>query len=74
MMTIGGLKEKFRCKEKKMKKAIVTTTINPPTKASLAYAAKRDWDFIVVGDTKTPTLTTKRSMDICCHPKARVDR
>lgn len=37
-----------------MKKAIVTTTINPPTKASLAYAAKRDWDFIVVGDTKTP--------------------
>lgn len=54
MMTIGGLKERYRCKEKKMKKAIVTTTINPPTKASLAYAAKRDWDFIVVGDTKTP--------------------
>ena len=37
-----------------MKKAIVTTTINPPTKASLAYAAMREWDFIVVGDTKTP--------------------
>jgi len=37
-----------------MKKAIVTTTINAPTEASLKYAQKEGWDFIVVGDTKTP--------------------
>ena len=37
-----------------MKKAIVTTTINRPTEASRAFAAMRGWDFIVVGDTKTP--------------------
>ena len=36
-----------------MKKAIVTTTINRPTEAR-AFAAMRGWDFIVVGDTKTP--------------------
>jgi len=41
----------------KMKKFIVTTTINSPTIATRKFAeiAKRDdWTFVVVGDTKTP--------------------
>lgn len=40
-----------------MKKVIVTTTINPPTKALLKYiaiGAARDWTVIIVGDQKTP--------------------
>jgi len=40
-----------------MKKAIVTTTINSPTTATKRFAeiADRDgWEFIIVGDTKTP--------------------
>ena len=38
-------------------KAIVTTTINPPTKALLEYiriAERDDWTLIIVGDKKTP--------------------
>jgi hypothetical protein len=30
------------------------TTINPPTKAVKLFQAMQDWDFIVVGDLKTP--------------------
>lgn len=40
-----------------MKKAIVTTTINPPTEAILKYieiAERDDWTVIIVGDKKTP--------------------
>ena len=37
-----------------MKKFIVTTTINPPTKAILKYDYMKDWNLIVVGDLKTP--------------------
>jgi hypothetical protein len=37
-----------------MKKVIVTTTINPPTKAILKFEAMRDWDLVVIGDLKTP--------------------
>jgi len=37
-----------------MKKTIVTTTINPPTKATLEFCKRRDFDFIIVGDLKTP--------------------
>lgn len=37
-----------------MKKIIVTTTINSPTKAILEFAKKKDWDMIIVGDMKTP--------------------
>jgi hypothetical protein len=35
-------------------KYIVTTTINPPTLATIKYSRKEDWILIVVGDTKTP--------------------
>lgn len=40
-----------------MNKAIVTTTINSPTKATLKFielARKKNWIFIIVGDLKTP--------------------
>lgn len=37
-----------------MKKAIVTTTINPPTEAIIKYDCMDDWYLIVVGDVKTP--------------------
>lgn len=40
-----------------MKKFIVTTTINQPTIATLKFceiADKKDWKFIIIGDTKTP--------------------
>lgn len=37
-----------------MIKAIVTTTINPPTEAVQRYDAMEDWELIVIGDLKTP--------------------
>ena len=40
-----------------MKKAIITTTINEPTKATFKFckiAEQRDWTFVIIGDTKTP--------------------
>lgn len=40
-----------------MKKFIVTTTINSPTKATLKFceiADSKGWTFVIVGDTKTP--------------------
>ena len=46
-----------------MKKFIVTTTINSPTKATRKFAEKKDWTLIVVGDTKTPHQEYK---DINC--------
>lgn len=37
-----------------MKKIIVTTTINPPTKAIERFQALEDWELVVIGDKKTP--------------------
>ena len=37
-----------------MKKIIVTTTINKPTEATLKFCRKKEWEFIIVGDKKTP--------------------
>ena len=37
-----------------IKKTIVMTTINPPTKAFGKFIQKPGWDVIVVGDKKTP--------------------
>lgn len=37
-----------------MKQVIVTTTINPPTKAVRLFDALPDWDLVVIGDLKTP--------------------
>ena len=35
-------------------KSIVTTTINPPSKAINLFAEKKDWKLIIVGDLITP--------------------
>lgn len=51
-----------------MKQYIVTTTINPPTKATLAFAEMSDWTLIVVGDTKTPHQDYKSLNCIYLHP------
>ena len=37
-----------------MNKVIVTTTINPPTKAVALFDAMEDWTLVVIGDKKTP--------------------
>ncbi len=37
-----------------MKKVIVSTTINPPTKAIHKFDSMLDWDLVVIGDLKTP--------------------
>ena len=37
-----------------MKKFIVTTTINQPTRATMNFAAMAGWTLVVVGDKKTP--------------------
>ena len=36
-----------------MEKFIVTTTIQPPTEATLRFSKKKDWTLLVVGDKKT---------------------
>ncbi len=43
--------------KKPIKKAIITTTINPPTEALLKFAdiaRDQDWHLFIVGDKKTP--------------------
>lgn len=35
-------------------KAIVTTTINPPTEAILKFSSMNEWNLYIVGDLKTP--------------------
>jgi hypothetical protein len=37
-----------------MNKYIVITTINSPTEATKLFCQKKDWQIIIVGDTKTP--------------------
>lgn len=37
-----------------MKKVIVTTTINAPTKAIEKFQSLPDWELVVIGDKKTP--------------------
>jgi len=51
-----------------MKKYIVTTTIQPPTKATKLFAEKEGWTLIVVGDTKTPHDEYKKINCIYLHP------
>lgn len=47
---------------------IVTTTINPPTEATLKYASFWGWKLIVVGDTKTPHKEYEKLNCIYLHP------
>ncbi|MBJ80704.1 MAG: hypothetical protein CMH60_05235 [Myxococcales bacterium] len=52
-----------------MTRFIVTTTINPPTKALKLYAEKSDWKLIVVGDQKTPHAEYAALNCIYLHPE-----
>lgn len=52
-----------------MKKYIVTTTIQSPTKATKLFAEKEGWTLIVVGDTKTPHDEYKKLNCIYLHPE-----
>jgi hypothetical protein len=52
-----------------MKKFIVTTTIQKPTKATLKFSEMEDWTLIVVGDTKTPHDDYKKINCIYLHPE-----
>lgn len=57
-------------------KVIVTTTINPPTEATLKFvniANQQDWKFVIVGDKKTPhhlyaEIANKNNNIIYLHP------
>lgn len=51
-----------------MKKYIVTTTINTPTKATIAFSKMPDWTLIVVGDKKTPHEEYKKINCIYLDP------
>jgi hypothetical protein len=65
-----------------MKKFIVTTTINQPTKATLKFAEiadRDDWTFMIVGDTKTPheeyiALEKKHNNVIYLAPKMQEEK
>lgn len=52
-----------------MKKFIVTTTIQPPTEATIKFSSMEDWKLIVVGDTKTPHEEYKKINCIYLHPE-----
>lgn len=52
-----------------MKKFIVTTTIQPPTEATLKFASMSDWTLIVVGDTKTPHEEYEKINCMYLHPE-----
>lgn len=56
-------------------KVIVSTTINPPTKAIELFDAMPDWRLIVIGDHKTPAnYTLKRGMYIGPAEQEKYDK
>src|SRR5262245_32655997 len=58
-----------------MKKVIVTTTINPPTKAIDRFQSMRDWDLVVIGDKKTPSdYRLERGIYVTSEEQERYDR
>lgn len=50
-------------------KFIVTTTVNKPTEALRRFAAKPDWNLIVVGDQKTPHADYADIDCVYLHPR-----
>ena len=52
-----------------MKKYIVTTTIQPPTRATKLFAKMEDWTLVVVGDTKTPHHLYEQLDCVYLHPE-----
>jgi len=56
-------------------KTIVTTTINPITKALDKFIQKKDWHLVVVGDKKTPHSEYERVSEITyLHPDEQHSR
>jgi hypothetical protein len=51
-----------------MNKYIVTTTIQPPTEATLLFSKLQDWKLIIVGDKKTPHTEYDNGNWIYLHP------
>jgi len=56
-----------------MKKVIVTTTINPPNEAILAFQAMKDWELVVVGDKKTPPYKLERGIYVTPEEQEKYD-
>ena len=56
-----------------MKKVIVTTTINPPTKAILGFQAMKDWELVVIGDKKTPPYKLERGIYVGPEEQEKYD-
>ena len=57
-----------------MNKVIVTTSIYPPSKATIKFSEMKDWELIVVGDLKTPH---SKYNDVNCtyiHPKQQEEK
>lgn len=58
-----------------MRKVIVTTTINPPTKAVELFQAMEDWDLVVIGDLRTPSgYTLDRGIYVGPEEQEKYDR
>jgi len=57
-----------------MKKFIVTTSIYPPSEATLKFVQMKDWKMIVVGDIKTPHAQYKNIDVIYLDPKFQEER
>jgi len=51
-----------------MKKFIVTTTINRPTRATMNFSAMPGWTLVVVGDKKTPHHLYEELNCVYLHP------
>jgi len=58
-----------------MKKVIVTTTINPITRAITLFEEKKDWDLVVIGDKKTPpNYNLKRGIYVTPEMQEQYDK
>jgi hypothetical protein len=55
-------------------KAIVTTTINPPTEAIEKFADKKEWQLYIVGDLKTPENDFLKLNAIYISPKEQEEK
>jgi len=51
-----------------VRKFIVTTTIQPPTEATLKFSKMLNWQMIIVGDLKTPHEAYENGSWIYLHP------
>ncbi len=57
------------------KKVIVTTTINPITKALHKFQSFTDWDLVVIGDKKTPAnYKLDRGLYVSCEMQEKYDK